>query len=383
MEMKMKTRSLKNTLALCALSLGLAGLSSMAMAHGNPKADYRGVVFTMDNSDQGNHILVFYRNHKGQLIPGDPVATGGLGTSAGLGNQGGLVLHDDLLLVVNAGSDDVSVLEMTKHGLKLVDKVPSGGKNPISVTAHKDLVYVLNAGGAVGDMDNIAGFRLSKHGHLYPLAGSTRPLSTDNTGPAQISFNEHGDVLVVTEKATDSLGLYVLDEDGLSMEHKLFASAGPTPFGFAFGKHGQLYVSEAAGGADGASSVSSYWLTPCGDLIVLDASAPTTQTAACWIVVTKDGKYVYTTNAGSGSISGYEVGRCGQLSLLAPDGRSGETGMDSKPIDMAISHDGRFLFSLNGGNATISTFRLDKQGNLEALPVLTGLPATANGLAAY
>jgi 6-phosphogluconolactonase len=311
------------------------------------------------------------------------VATGGIGTGRGLGNQGGLILHGDLLLAVNAGSHEISVLAVTKHGLKLLDTASSGGMNPISVTAHEDLVYVLNADGAAGAADNITGFRLSKKGQLTPLAGSSRPLSTANAGPAQISFDREGDVLVVSEKNTDTIGVYALDHHGLTTEHKLFNSVGPTPFGFGFGKHGQLFVSQAAGGGADASSVSSYWLTPCGDLVVLDGNVATTETAACWVVVSKDGRIVFTTNNGSGSISALGVGRCGQLTLLDPDGRSGETGAGSKPIDMATSEDGKFLYSLNAGNGTISPFRLDRQGNLTALPVVNGLPAGVNGLVAY
>ena len=36
-----------------------------------------------------------------------------------------------------------------------------------------------------------------------------------------------------------------------------------------------------------------------GALHLVSPSVPTGQTAACWIVVTKDGKYAYTTNTGS------------------------------------------------------------------------------------
>ena len=110
----------------------------------------------------------------------------------------------------------------------------------MSVTIHRDLVYVLNAGS-----DNVSGFRLRPHGKLTPLVGSTRPLSGSGTGPAQVQFRPDGRVLVVTEKATNLIVTYAVDEDGRLGPPQLQASQGATPFGFAFGHRRQLFVSEA------------------------------------------------------------------------------------------------------------------------------------------
>src|SRR6266508_5394096 len=90
---------------------------------------------------------------------------------------------------------------------------------------------------------------------------------------------------------------------------QVFPSAGPTPFGFAFGKRQRLFVSEAAGGDLDASSASAYRLDKDGTLTLIQGPVPTTETAACWLVVSKDGQFAYVTNTGSGSISGYRVGR--------------------------------------------------------------------------
>jgi hypothetical protein len=55
-------------------------------------------------------------------------------------------------------------------------------------------------------------------------------------------------------------------------------------------------------------------------------SVATHQTAACWVVVTEDGRFAYTTNTGSGSISGYEIDD-GALTLLNADGRTADTAV--------------------------------------------------------
>ena len=51
-----------------------------------------GAVYTMSNAAEGNSILVFDRNQVGKLTPAGEFDTGGLGTGAGLGNQGGVII---------------------------------------------------------------------------------------------------------------------------------------------------------------------------------------------------------------------------------------------------------------------------------------------------
>jgi 6-phosphogluconolactonase (cycloisomerase 2 family) len=352
------------------------------------RQDFPGAVYTMTNSDQGNEVRVFSRSADGSLTPADAFATNGLGTGGGLGNQGGLILTPDnrWLFVVNAGSDTISVFNVKPNNLIFIGSFDSGGARPISLTVDRNLLYVLNAGGSVGDEDNISGFIVERDGMLSPLAGSTQPLSQPTTGPAQIEFTPDGNVLVVTEKATNRIDTYVVGNNGLASAPIVFNSEGNTPFGFAFGKRNRLFVSEAAGGAADASSVSSYMVYPDGELEVISAAVPTTETAACWLVVTKNGSYAYTTNTGSGSISGYGINKDGSIFLLDPDGQTGITGPGSAPLDMALSNNSRFLYTLNSGNGTIGGFRVKSSGQLIPLPVpiqATGLPEGVNGLAAH
>ena len=341
-----------------------------------------GAVYTETNSPAGNVVLVFDRAADGALTAAGAFSTGGFGTGGGLGNQGAVVLTENerWLIVVNAASHDVSVFAAEANGLRHVGNTPSGGRRPISVAVHGKLVYVLNAGGAVGDADNITGFVLDD-GYLTPLAGSTRPLSGNATGPAQVAFRPDGRVLVVTEKTTNTIDTYTVGQDGMATGPNVSLAAHPTPFGFAFGKRDQVFVSEAGGGPD-ASAVSSYLVADDGGLQVITPAAATTETAACWVVVTPDGRFAYTTNTGSGSISGYRIAFDGELSLLDEDGRTGVTGAGSRPIDMALSRDGRFVYTLNSGNGTLSAFSVRVKGSLSPRPGVLGIPAGSNGLAA-
>lgn len=371
-------------LLLIALAAGPALAGKEDSAHRGRDDNPVGAVYTMSNAVDGNEILLFERDRKGNLTPSGTVATEGLGTGVGLGNQNAVVLDpaNRWLFAVNAGSDDISVFAVQEDGLSLVQRVGSNGERPISLTYARNLLYVLNAGGGDGGADNITGFAVGPDGELSPLPGSTRPLSDASVDPAQIEFNDDGDVLVVTEKATNNIVSYTVDVDGLPGDPVVTPSLGTTPFGFAFGKRDQLFVSEAAGGAQDQSSVSSYVVGEDAGVTAISPTVGTTETAACWVVVTPDGRFAYTTNAGSGSISGYRIAFDGAISLLDGNGRTGLTGRDSAPIDMALSNDGRNLYALNSGNATISAFRVEEDGELERLRTLTGLPASANGLAA-
>jgi 6-phosphogluconolactonase (cycloisomerase 2 family) len=352
-------------LVLTALSPGTAD----AMAH-SP-----GAVYTLTNSPAGNAVKVFHREGDGSLTAGGEFPTGGTGTGGGLGNQGAVVLDGERLFAVNPGSDSISALEVKKGALQLVDTIGSGGDQPISLTLDDGLLYVLNAGGA----GNITGFTLAHSGDLSPLADSTRPLSGSATGPAQVSFDPEGELLVVTEKNTNLIDTYEVGDDGRASGPSPHPSSGATPFGFAFDKRDHLIVSEAFGGAPDQSAVSSYDVDD-GDFEPITESAGTTETAACWIMVTKNGRFAYTTNTGSGSISGYRVSHDGELRLLDADGRTGATG--AGPIDMALGRNGRFLYSLNSGDNTISGFRVEADGSLTPIGVATGLLSGATGLAA-
>ncbi len=379
-------RAIATAIALLFASpLAFAGFG---FGHGHDRdrgRNHDGAVFTATNAADGNRVLVFDRSFNGALELADSFPTGGMGTGAGLGNQSGLVLSRDghWLLTVNAGSQEVSLFEVVDDVLVLRDIVPSGGAMPLSIAVDHNLVYVLNGGGDSGTPDNITGFTLSPDdGRLIAIAGSTRALSDDAVGPAQIGFNPWGNVLVVTEKMTNQLTTFTVGNDGLASAGDPQASAGETPFGFAFDRWGRLFVSEAAGGAPNASTLSSYWLNGSGVLTAITSSAPTMQTAACWVALDFFGRHAYTTNTGSSSLSGFRISHDGSLSLLDPDGVTAMTGAGSMPIDEALTKDGRFLYALSAGSNTISGFRVRGDGSLEPVETESGLPAGTNGLAA-
>jgi 6-phosphogluconolactonase len=369
----------RNTFKLLGLTLALGSLGMSAYASDDDDDGFRaGKVFTSTNSAAGNELLVFAPNSSGQLALLTRAATQGLGTGTGLGNQGAVTLSGNgkHLFVVNAQSNTVSTFSLRRDRLTLESTVDSGGLRPISVTEHDGIVYVLNAAGA----GNVAGFRNDK-GDLKPLPDSTRPLSASGgTASSQVGFSPDGDILLVTEKATNRLTSYRVRGNGSIDAPVVTASVGVTPFGFAFDRRGNALVSEAFGGATNASAVSSYRFDNAAPAtpVVVSPSVGTTQTAACWVVVTPNSRYAYVTNTGSGTISGYAVAKSGKLSLVQGIAATSGAG----PIDAAVSASGRNLYVLNGGGRTISSFKIGSDASLSTTGAVAGLPVGANGLAA-
>lgn len=356
----------------------LTGLLASALALPAQGHAATGAVYTATNDTVANAVVVFRRDAGGGLSHLGTVLTGGTGSGGGLGNQGALALDRSgkHLLVVNAGSDSVSVLAAGPRGLELLDVEASGGAQPISVTVRGNLVYVLNAGGD----GNVSGLQLANDGTLSPLVGSTRPLSGNAAGPAQIAFTPRGRFLVVTEKATNSILTYPMIGGGLAGNPVVNPAAGMTPFGFSFGHRSRLLVSEASGGAAGQSTVSSYEVLADGSLQPITSALAITQSAACWLVATRNGRHAYVTNTGSDTITGLAIGKDGSLHLLQANGVTANAG--NAPIDAALSRNGRYLYVLNEADDSISSYRVQADGSLVHLDTIGGLPSSVNGLAA-
>jgi 6-phosphogluconolactonase len=338
----------------------------MLVRHRERKELHLDAVYLQTNDAENNEVVAFSRDADGRLSPLGSFATGGRGTGKPhLASQSSIVVSGDHLLVVNAGSDDVSLFAVAPEGLSLLDRVPSGGSMPTSVTVHGSYVFVLNAGGHA----RVVGFTLGDTS-LTPT-GDTRALT--GADPAQIGFTPDGSTLIVTDRANDAL-IELSREGGEPVPH---ASSGATPYGFDFTRDGTLVVTEAFGAAVGAAAASSYG----SGLRPVSKSVGNTRSEVCWAAVTKDGRFVFVTNFGDGSISSYAIGADGSLSLV--DAVAGSTVLGEKGVrDEALSADGRFLYTLDADARKVFAFAVRDDGRLDPVGDFDGLPATAAGLAA-
>ena len=361
---------MKKALLLAALATAVLAIAVPA-ASAASRESATGAVYTITNAAAGNGVAYFSSDGAGALTLVATYASGGKGTGANLGSQGAVALSDDgkLLFAVNAGSDSISEFAARDGGLKLLSTFSSNGTLPTSLTIHKNLLYVLDAGGA----GSISGFKIDGKAGVELLASSTQPLL--GSGPAQVAFSPNGSELVVTEKNTSTLDTFQVGPHGNAQPGVSSPSAGGTPFGFQFDSLGRAFVSEAAG------SASSYAVDASG-AHTISGAVVTHQAAPCWLVVSPDGRFAYTANAGAGSISGFSIASDGSIALLNASGVTGSFGAGSHPLDEAVSSDGRYLYVLVDGHHTIGGFRINADGSLTALGEVGSLPAGAVGLAA-
>ena len=348
-------------LVSAAVAAGTAVVNTGTAAASSGPSPVVGHLYTNDNTAPSNTIAGFNRHADGSLtpIPGSPFATGGGGTGAAIGSQGALQSSSDgrYLLAVDAGSHQVSVLRIHGDGsLTLQDVAGSGGTEPVSIAVHDHLVYVANAGAGGSDY---AGFLLSRGGQLSSLAGSTITLP-DDAQPGDVLFNSDGTKLVGTRVSTSQIDSFHVGRDGrlTAAPGSPSAAQGVGPFGSEFRptNPSQLFVSNAHGGPN-AGTVSAFDVEADGTLSSIGASPfADKQTAPCWVEISHDGRYLFTVNTASSSISRYRISDDGALRLIGSTVFSDPSGLG--PEDARLSPDGASLWVADTGADKVSGFRV-------------------------
>lgn len=369
-----------NNALLRIVLLALAGLCVTAASASASPAAISGHVYVNDNTAGTNTIAAFARHADGTLtpVPGSPFWAGGAGTGIGIASQGALQISSDgrYLVAVDAGSNQLSVLRIERGGgLRRVPggAVASGGSDPVSIAIHGRLVYVANA--ADGGV-NYTGFRLSRHGRLDPIPGSTYALP-DGSQPGDVLFNGLGNVLVGTRVGSSEIDTFKVGRDGrlTPAPGSPLAAQGPGPFGSEFRptNPNQLFVSNAHGGP-GAGTVSAFAVARNAALNSIGSSPfADQQTAPCWVEISHDGRFLFAVNTASATISRYRISAGGSLALIASTPLKGQTGL--APEDARLSPDGASLWVVDSGMNEVSGFAVAGGHLTEFSSSPTALPA--------
>ena len=340
-----------------------------------------GHLYVNDNTAGTNTIAAFDRRADGSLTPmsGSPFSIGGAGTGSSTGSQGALQVTADgrYLLAVDAGSNQISVVGIKPGGgltPPVGGPVSSGGIEPVSLAVHGDLVYVANAGNGGSDY---TGFRLSG-GRLRPLSDSTVALP-DGSQPGDVLFNAAGTNLAGMEVGRSLIDSFRVGRDGrLSpAPGSPFAAQGPGPFGSAFRPTNdrELYVSNAHGGPN-VGTVSAFRVSTRGVLRSIGSSPyPDRQTAPCWVEISHDGRYLFTVNTAVPSISRYVIDGHGRLHLIGSTPFNDPTGLS--PFDARLSPNGSTLWVVDSGAKAVSGFAVHGGDLTELSSSPTPLPIGA------
>ncbi len=360
------------------LSAGLVGAAGPAGA--SPPSGFFGfgghAVFVQTDNPAGNQVVAYVPGPGGQLQPAGTYNTGGVGGAlAGSvvdhqASQGSLTYDPThgLLYATNAGSNTLSVFAVHGSQLSLLQVLNTGGAFPVSVTTSNNTVYVLNAEGG----GSVQGFGVFFN-HLFPIPGSSRSLGLNPTAtpqftntPGQVAFTPNGSKLIVTTKANGSdIDVFGVGPFGvLSPNPVVNAEPGTVPFGVTFDPFGDLVVAEA-----GPNAVGTFRIQPSGALSPV-ATVLTGQAATCWVVGTRN--FYYASNAGSATVSDYQGGPFGALTLI------GNTSTDPGTVDATVSSDGRYLYVQTGGNGVVDAFQIGFNGSLSEVGSVT-VPGAVGG----
>jgi 6-phosphogluconolactonase (cycloisomerase 2 family) len=354
------------TVVVAALATPAFASTTKATSSGYSGASH--AVFVQTDATSGNHVVAYHRAADGALSPAGSYPTGGLGGVLGgsvvdhTASQGSLTYDPwhSLLYAVNAGSNTVSVFAVSGDHLALRQVLGSGGTFPVSVAVHGDLVYVVNAlnGGS------LQGYRVFG-GFLVPLPGSSRALGLNpaatpqftNT-PGQVAFTPDGSRLIVTTKANgNDIDVFTVGFAGLLSTPVVNSEPGTVPFAITFDTHGHLVIAEA-----GTNALATFTISNHGTLTNLDTTG-TGQAATCWVAPA--GRFLFASNAGSATESGFTSAPNGQLTLL------GATATDAGTVDASAVAGGQFLYVQTGGSGIVDEYAVGAGGALSQLGEVT------------
>jgi 6-phosphogluconolactonase (cycloisomerase 2 family) len=363
-----------------AAALSITGATPAFASTAAPSFGFGGAshaVFVQTDNPSGNQIVAYHRASDGVLSQAGTYNTGGLGGVLGgsvvdhLASQGSLSYDPghSLLYAVNAGSDTVSVFAVNGDRLALRQVLSSGGSFPVSVAVHGDVVYVLNALGG----GRLQGYRVLGGGFLVPVPGSGRALGLDPTAspqytntPGQVAFTPDGNQLVVTTKDNgNDIDVFGVGFGGqLSATPTVNSEPGTVPFAISFDVYGHLVIAEA-----GTNALATFALAAGGTVSLID-EVPTGASATCWVAPA--GPFLFASNAGSASESGYLSSFGGQLTLF------GAAATDPGTVDASAAAGSRFLYVQTGGNGIVDEFAVGAGASLTEIGAVT-VPGAVGG----
>jgi hypothetical protein len=343
---------------------GVAALLVWAAGVAHPQAGGRGATLavTMTNDPTANEIRVY---DVATRVLVQTLSTHGKGGVAG--NARGVKQYNgELFAVVNNGSGTVAIFRREGDALKF-DRLVATTSAPVSVDFGNDHMYV--AGATTVDSfvlhHNSVEWRDGTTG--LELAGGGAP---PNGSTAQVGV-VNGRRLLVTLKADPEPGTVdiVPLEDGAVTGAAPIAVSAPdrtlTPFGFSVYPDGTAVITLAHSSQDGLFRNGAF-------VSVIDAG----QVAPCWM--TRAGKYVFTANTGSKTISrligtGANIFVDAAVAATVPTGSPSDIDAD-KGVLGVIDH--------AAGQSHLSLFTYNAFGELTANGVAIDLgTANANGIA--
>jgi 6-phosphogluconolactonase (cycloisomerase 2 family) len=352
-----------------------------------------------------NAVLAFHRSADGTLTQIGTFRTHGTGQL----NLPKVVGPDDssqevvatsdghFLFAVNQGSNTIAAFRILRDGsLQFLEAVDSGGVQPDSLGIVNNHLYVSNRGDAANPgpggvpaanpgtvAPNITGFRIEDDGSLAPIPHSTATLPV-GTVPSQNLIAPNGDFLFSdifgvnggTAPQSNTLAPFQVHDNGtLTLAPGGNVAALPagatTPAPALLGAAANPNLPILYAGLTGLNEVAVFTYDKTGRLSFVGASAPNNQggSAPCWVAVSPDGRFLYTGDTGSDSVGVYSLAdprhpvQLQELFLggpLTPPGSPPGTPRLTAVFQVVVDPSGRFVYAISQNTSADGTFQ---QGN--------------------
>jgi hypothetical protein len=348
-----------NIYRICAVVSVFVAATASAFAHGNGREV---LVLTSTNNPSGNDVVIFRLNTAAtpSLSLLNMLPTGGSGGAGG--NAGSVQFGDELGVVANYGSSNVSQLVRAGNAISIGQTIAlaHGCTNPVSVSLAASHLY-------------IAGVNCAES-HRWPSGiADGSPIALADTSAAQIVAGQtwaavtmkSGTVLQLPFAARGALA-------GSASPISLPANANDTPLGAAF--WGNLL------GFNAAHSPNSFVLVDQNRNIfpVLGPQPAYPTNAPCWL----------TKGPGNVWYSGNSPGHA--ISIFFSDAQGGafykSIPLPGVPTDITVSDDDKWLAVIytasDGSGARVAVYSIDSWGDLSLAATSSPVGVSAfNGVA--
>ncbi len=397
----------------------------------------------MQTNETRNSIIHYRWSPNGTITEMERVPTGGAGSGVlspiyhisrpnDFEGAGSVILALDrrFLFTTNAGDNSVSSFAVSEDGeLTLVDtkrtgNATSGGAKSLAYAPSSRTLYVLHTFGP----DHLRLMSVDGEGKLTPRPEkySVNTMDWNNRVPTMAVLSPDGKFLfvgtafdelpsrknpdgtlilwiprqngalhVIASNAPDPDGIVVfpVGEDGALREPSFYDARGASPFYIAFlhNRPDTFVVGYAVSNGVSIGKVDANGKIAVSAPVTLDTSAGR-PSELCWLAVSPDDRWVFTTNFGYSDISSYRID--GNVLSIAKDPASPKVPGDgtfraidgvvsSGPSDSWISPDGAYLYQIYGNASKLVGYATKPDGSLEEVTSVAIPYNSPEGLAGF
>ena len=398
----------------------------------------------MQTNEDKNAIIHYHRSANGALTEVERVATGGTGSGLlspiyhtnrpnHLEGAGSVILTPDrrFLFTTNGGDNSVSSFAVDKEGrLKLLDVKPTGnptngGAKSLAYAPSSRTLFVLHTFGP----DHLRLMSVDEKGYLtarpeqysvnttdWPNRGPTMAVlspdakflivgttfdelpsrkNPDGTVILWIPHGPDGSLHVIASNAPDPDGLIVfpVGEDGALGAASFQDAKAASPFYIAFlhNRPNTFIIAYAVSDGVAMGSIEADGKLDVGPLVKIDTSRGL-PSEMCWLAVSQDDRFVYTTNFGYSYLSSFQISGK-ELSIakdpacptVPGDGtfRAIDGTVSSGPSDSWLSPDGAYLYQIYGNASKLVGYATRPDGSLKEITTAKIPYNSPQGLAGF